>query len=218
MVRKLVIWGTGGHALVVADIIRLGGEYEIVGFLSDSDSSHYGSNFCKAPILGGREQLDNLISEGVKYLILGIGDCLTRLELAELARLKGLSLATAIHPRAVVASSASIAAGTVITAGAVINPSAKIGSNVIINTCASVDHESIIKDGVHIGPGVHLAGKVTIGRATWIGIGATVVDRVRVGSGTLIGAGAVVVNDIPDNVVAYGVPARVIREIVKNVN
>jgi acetyltransferase-like isoleucine patch superfamily enzyme len=51
-----------------------------------------------------------------------------------------------------------------------------------------------------------------VGRGAWIGIGATIIDRVRIGEYSVVGAGAVVVSDIPAGVVAYGVPATVIRE------
>jgi len=213
MISKLLIWGASGHALVVADIIRLQGIYEIVGLLDNVNPQRQGENFCGVPILGGQEQLDYSKDKGIEYIIFGFGDCQARLKLSELVVGKGFSLATAIHPKAIIAADVSIEPGTVIAAGAVVNPGTKIGQNVIINTCASVDHECVIEDGTHICPGVHLAGRVTVGRAACVGIGATVIDRVQIGAGAFIGAGAVVVSDIPDRVVAYGVPARVIRKI-----
>jgi UDP-N-acetylbacillosamine N-acetyltransferase len=100
-----------------------------------------------------------------------------------------------------------------LAAGSVVNPGATLGRNVIVNTCASVDHDCVLEDGVHISPGAHLGGGVTVGRGTWIGIGAVVRDHVMIGAGVTIGAGAVVVKDIPDGVMAYGVPARVVKEI-----
>jgi UDP-N-acetylbacillosamine N-acetyltransferase len=213
MTSKVLIWGASGHAVVVADIIRLQQIYEIVGFLDDMNPQRHGEDFCGVPILGGQEQLDSCKDKGIEYIIFGFGDCQARLKLSELILEKGFSLATAIHPTATIAGDVFIEAGTVIAAGAVVNPGAKIGQNVIINTCASVDHECVIEDGAHICPGVRLAGRVKVGRAAWVGIGATVIDRVQIGIGTFIGAGAVVVNDIPDGVVAYGIPARVIRKI-----
>ncbi|HEX7555273.1 MAG TPA: acetyltransferase, partial [Leptolinea sp.] len=159
--------------------------------------------------LGGEEQLDQLHEQGVNHLILGFGNCDARLKLAELIRSKGFQLVTAIHPNSIIASDVIIRPGTVIAAGAVINSGSLIGENVIINTSSSVDHECVIGDGAHICPGVHLAGKVSIGRATWVGIGSCVIDHLSIGSASLIGAGSVVVKDIPDNVVAYGNPAKV---------
>jgi UDP-N-acetylbacillosamine N-acetyltransferase len=214
--KKLAIWGASGHALVVADIINLNKIYEIVGVLDDVNLQRKGEEFCGVPILGGEEQLDFIKRDGVEYLILGFGNCQARLRLSELARSKGFLLATAIHPKTTISADVSIGVGSVIAAGTVINPGAKIGKNVIVNTCASIDHECVLEDGVHISPGVHLGGRVIVKRAAWVGIGATIVDRIQIGADTIIGAGAVVVHDIPDGVVAYGVPARVIRKIAAN--
>lgn len=212
MKRKLLIWGASGHASVIADIVRSRGEYELVGFLDDVNPKRAGEEFFGATILGGQDRLEYLQEEGVGTVILGFGNCKARLDLAGLVHERGLHLATAVHPQAVVAQDVGIGAGTVIVAGAVVNPGARIGENVIVNTCASVGHDCIVGDAVHIGPGVRLAGGAVVGQATWLGIGATIVDRVRIGAGSIIGAGAVVLDNIPDGVVAYGVPARVVRK------
>jgi len=66
---------------------------------------------------------------------------------------------------------------------------------------------------VRINAGARVSGNVTVGQATMIGAGVAIREGVRVGGYSLIGAGAVVVRDIPDRVVAYGVPARVMRAI-----
>jgi sugar O-acyltransferase (sialic acid O-acetyltransferase NeuD family) len=206
---KLIIWGASGHASVVADIVRREGKYKIIGFLDNVNPESRNKEFCGSIIIGGIEQLSRLRQAGVSNIIFGFGDCKDRLRLSQFVQKKGFSLATAIHPQAVVASDAEIGEGTVIAAGAVINPGTKIGTNVIINTCASVDHDCVIKNGAHICPGVHLGGKVRIGQAAWVGIGSTVIDHVHIGEYSLIGAGSVVVSDIPPKVLAYGVPARV---------
>lgn len=216
MQPKLLVWGTSGHARVVVDIILQGNHYEIFGFLDDGCSGQQGESFLGAPILGGQEQLDTLVAKSVEHIILGVGDSHARLSLSRLACEKGFILATAIHPSAVIASDVEIASGTVIAAGAVINPATRIGRNVIVNTSSSVDHDCVIEEGAHICPGVHLAGNVMVGRSTWVGIGSTVINRVRIGAGSMIGAGSVVICDIPDGVVAFGVPAKVIRKVENN--
>jgi len=216
---ELIIWGASGHARVVADIVRCENRYRIAGFLDDLHPERAGETFEGAPILGGREQLEKgggrLARQAggtpAPLVIIAFGDCTARLEAARFVIAKGLELATAIHPSAVIAASARIGAGSVVAANAVVNPGAVVGENAIINTAASVDHDCVIGDGVHICPGVHLAGNVRVGEASWIGIGATVADGRTIGGGTIIGAGAVVVEDIPGGVVAFGVPARVTR-------
>lgn len=54
---------------------------------------------------------------------------------------------------------------------------------------------------------------VNIGKNCWIGAGTLVLPGVSIGDNTVIGAGSVVTKDIPANVVAYGNPCRVVREI-----
>ena len=56
--------------------------------------------------------------------------------------------------------------------------------------------------------GVNLAGNVNIGPKSWIGIGSCVIENIKIGREVIVGAGSTVVNDLPDNVKAYGCPAR----------
>jgi len=207
----LVIWGTGGHARVVADIVRSGAEYEVVGFLDDLNPERQGQSFCEAPILGGKEKLNELVDQGVRRVILALGDNAARGRLAAEIVARGFVLARAIHPRATVASDVRIGGGTVIAAGAVVNPNVTLGENVIINTCASVDHDSVVGDVAHVSPGARLAGGARVGDEAWIGLGALVLEGRSVGARTVVGAGAVVTRDLPSDVVAYGSPAKVIR-------
>ncbi|MEX0774467.1 MAG: acetyltransferase [Phycisphaeraceae bacterium] len=210
---NLVIYGAGGHASVVADVVRQRGEHAIAGFLADQAHSEQRRVFCGAKVLGGGEQLATLRGQGITLVVVAVGDNAARLRLAEAVIAAGLELATAVHPGAIVAPDVSIGRGAVVAAGTVINPGSRLGANVIVNTGATVDHDNVIEDGAHVGPGVHLAGHVTVGRAAWLGIGAVVVQRVSIGAGSVIGAGAVVLHDIPADVVAYGVPARIVRAV-----
>jgi len=210
--KYLIVWGAGGHAEVVADIVQLDGKYRVAGFVDDVNPQRWGTSFCGATILGGEAALRDIRNRGIRHLILAFGDNASRLERAEWATSKGFAIATACHPRATIAKDVCIGPGTVVMAGAVINPSASIGQNVIINTSASVDHGCIIADGVHLCPGARLAGDVQVDRAAWVGIGVTVKEGIRIGAGATIGAGSVVLRDIPPGALAFGVPARVIRE------
>ena len=109
--KSLVIWGASGHAMVVADIVRLCGEYEIVGFLDDVNLDRHGTEFCGAVILGGLEQLDKLCQRGIKKIIFGFGKGEGRLRFSQVARQKGFDLVTAIYPRAIIANDAIIGSG-----------------------------------------------------------------------------------------------------------
>jgi len=212
---KLVIWGAGGHARVVADLVRRQTKYALAGFIDDAQPGRKGETFCEAKILGGRDALAQLRKQGVRKLLVAIGDNPTRLKCAAAARELGFELATVISPAADVAAGTKIGAGTVICSVAVVTPGVCLGDNVILNTACSVDHDCQIADGAHICPGAHLAGNVSVGRAAWIGIGSAVIEGIKIGDGALIGAGAAVVRDIPANVLAVGVPARVVRKLTR---
>ena len=54
---------------------------------------------------------------------------------------------------------------------------------------------------------------IRVGKGCWIGAHATLTAGVTIGPGSLVGAGAVVTKDIPSNVIAAGVPARVIKDL-----
>jgi acetyltransferase EpsM len=70
----------------------------------------------------------------------------------------------------------------------------------------------VVGDFVNLNPGAAAAGSTRLGEGCYIGAGATVIDKVSVGDWTIVGAGAAVVRDLPPNVTAVGVPARVIKQ------
>lgn len=209
----IVIWGASGHALVVADIVDNLGVYRIAGFIDNVNPERVGEVFRGSTILGGIEALDVCLNKGLKHLALAFGDCESRLNFGLRSLQMGFVLPPLIHPSAVIAGDVNVGEGTVIAANAVVNPAATIGRFVIVNTSASIDHECWVSDGAHICPGAHLGGRVMVGRATWLGIGAVVRDKAKIGDVSVIGAGSVVVGDIPDNCLAYGVPARVRSDV-----
>lgn len=190
--KKVVILGSGGHAHVIADIVKAEGN-SVVAFLDDD---------LKQPDCVGK------LSDYKKYLdcefIIGIGDENVREELSHLS----LKWHTAIHPSAIVSDSAKIGEGTVVMANAVINCRTIIGNHSIINSGSIVEHDNCVGNYVHISPKVALGGNVTIADKTWIGIGSTVINNVSICSNVMIGAGAVVVDNIKKAGTYFGIPAK----------
>src|SRR2546421_12128457 len=147
MQTKLVLWGASSHAIVIADIIRLRGDYEIVGFLDDISLHRHNTEFCGATILGGREQLDTLKDQNVRHLLMAFGNNRGRLRLSQLARSKGYALATAIHPMTAIAADAQVGEGTVIMAGAEGEARRREGGKTMIATIVRDGHKSGVQAG-----------------------------------------------------------------------
>ena len=89
------------------------------------------------------------------------------------------------------------------------------GSHVFIapNCCFTTAEHAI--DPEQRRAGIEIAKPITVGDNVWIGAGSTILAGVTIGDNTVIGAGSVVTKSIPANVVAVGVPCRVMREITE---
>lgn len=207
----IVVYGAGGHGHVVADILIAAGA-TVAGFVDDSSETRDWPG-AGLTILGDAEWLARQSQQEQISVALGVGDNFARETIANRCRACGIELLTAVHPRATVSRFAELGAGTVVMANAVINPGARIGEGAIVNTAAVVEHDCEIGAFAHLSPSSAMAGCAKIGRSSWLGIGAIISHGICVGSRSIIGAGAAVVRDIPDGVVAVGVPARVSRHL-----
>jgi len=196
---RIVIVGAGSQGAIVADILR----ERAVGFVDDLVP---GATVLGLPVLG---TIASLPEHPHDAIVVAIGDNRARRTLTESLVAQGERLATVIHPFTSIAPSAMIGEGCMISAGALVLPRATIGRGVLLNTKSSVDHDTVIGDFAHVSAGATVGGRAVIGEETLIALGATVISGVRVGARTVIGAGATVVRDIADDVVAFGVPARV---------
>ncbi len=211
--KPILIVGASGHSSVVIDIIEKEGRHSIVGLVDKN--MEIGSTLFGYPILGKEEE--DLPALAARHRIEGglvaIGDNWVRAQVVQRihAVCPELEFVAAIHPQSSIARGVSTGPGTVVMAGAILNTNARVGAHCIVNTNASLDHDGVMRDYSSLAPGAVAGGNVTIGCYSAVSLGAHIVHRRCIGDHSIVGAGATVLDDLPDYVVAYGTPARVIR-------
>jgi acetyltransferase EpsM len=196
----LIIYGGGGHAKSLIELIQAEGKYKIAGILDDNLSPF--STVLGIPVLGGGEKLIELYQGGIQQAINavgGIGNITPRLSIFERMKMIGFSFPTVIHPRAFVEPTAKVSAGSQLFFNAYVGSDVTVGFGSIINTGAIISHDCVLADFVNISPGAILAGGVVVGERVLIGMGVTINLNVKIGAGARIGNSAVVKADVPEN-------------------
>jgi sugar O-acyltransferase (sialic acid O-acetyltransferase NeuD family) len=217
MYRKtqIVILGGGGFGREVLWLLRsLDKEsLEVLGFI-DEDSKLHGKTLSDLPVLGGFEYLLEMQkAKNNLRVVCAVGEPARKKDLVSKARAVGIrNFLVAIHPSCQLSGFVEVGEGAVIAANSIITTQVTINTFVTINLGCTVGHDVVIGDYVTLAPGVHVSGHVILGEGVKLGTGAVILPGVRVGAWTIIGAGAVVTRDIPDNVTAVGVPAKVLKQ------
>lgn len=202
--KRLAVLGASGHGKVVADTAEVCG-WNTVVFFDDAWPEVLQNGAWT--VEGDSTALFDTPSlfDGV---IVAIGNNEIRAEKLGWLDEVAADVVSLIHPSACVSRYAEIGRGTVVMPGVVVNAGSFIESGVILNTGCSIDHDCLIRTSAHISPGARLAGGVEVGDHSWLGIGCSVKQGISIGRDVIVGAGAVVVSDLPDGVIAVGVPAK----------
>ena len=209
--REIVVVGGSGHAKVILDILEQANCYRVIGLVDSFKEP--GTTLMGYRVLGSEEQILELLRNGIIGGIVAIGHNWIRSRMVEriLQLAPDFEFISAIHPSARIGRDVEIGRGVAIMAGVSVNPGTRIGDFCFLNTNASVDHDNILGEYSCLQPNAATGGNVRIGAFSAISMGATIIHGVSIGRHTVIGAGSTVLSDIPDCVVAYGTPCRVIR-------
>ncbi|PSL44907.1 acetyltransferase EpsM [Chitinophaga niastensis] len=168
---NVVIYGAGGHANVVADLV-VSTQKILCGFFDDEAGEgnatvqQYGTHLFKEA-----------------RMIIGIGNNTVRQRIAYSVKHAFISL---VHPAACVVDSVKRGEGTVVLANAVIQANAVIGKHVIINAGVVIDHDAVIEDFVHIAPNAYIGGSAHIEKGAVVGAGAVISRFAKVKANTVV--------------------------------
>ena len=210
---NIVLFGAGGHAEVIVDMINIAGKHTVLGVITENGQEAL-STMGGVPVIGNDSELLFLSQEmQFNHGIIGIYDNYVRFNLKNriLDMLPNFEFVTVIHPHANISESAKIGEGSVIMGGVTINTGSLIGAHCVLNTNSSVDHHCVISNGASIGPGVNLGGHVKLGECSYVGIGSAISHNVSVGRHTVIGGMSYVNKDVGDLEIGYSSPYKKIK-------
>lgn len=206
--NPLILVGAGGLARETLAAAR--DSWKVLGFVDDNPALH-GQEVDGSPVIGPLDAIHDHPDAQVVICTARTTDLGSRKRISERLALPVERYATVVHPTASIAAGTVIGAGSVVLAFVVVTAPQEIGQHVVVMPHVTITHDDQVSSYVTFAARVALAGNVSVGEAAYLGSGALVREGLSVGAGALIGMGAVVLENVPDNEVWAGVPARRIR-------
>lgn len=218
----LVIFGTEGISkevlCVINDINRANyvKQFKFLGYIAEDDSD-VGKSIGNHKVVSS----DNMFNSFKhRFSVLGavipngFPDIKHKIYSKLLSDCEKLVFPNLISPKANVGDieSINLGIGNIICAGCTLTGNISIGNFNLFNINSTIGHDVGIDDYCVVNPLASISGKVSISEKVLIGAGSTVLQGLKIGEHSIIGAGSVVATDIPDNVVAYGNPCKVVRK------
>ncbi len=212
----LGICGAGGSGREVLEIARainnLDNRWSDIVFIETEDYLSKNNNQINAaPVYTLNAVLQNYGSEQVEFIV-SVGEPILRKKIAEEILGSGCRLATLIHPTVHIPDTTKIGNGVIICYNVFISCNVIIEDNVLVLPLSSVAHDSHIGKNTVIAGHSDIAGGVKIGSNTYIALNVCVRELVQIGSDVVASAGSAVLNDVPDNVIIHGNPAKAIMK------
>ena len=221
MTKDIIILGTGGNCIDILDTIndindsKQSDIYRCIGFLDDNelkqDQEYHGVKVL-GPLASANEYEDCIF-------VNGIGSTHNFWNKQNIISKTGIAddkFETIVHPTASVSRLCELGRGTVVFQNVTITSNVQIGNHVIVLPNSIISHDGIIGSYTCIAGGACISGFVEVGESCYIGTNATIRNNVKIGKYSLIGMGSVVLQDVPENTVVVGNPAKVIRNTISS--
>lgn len=197
------IFGRGAHGRVVEETMQDCG-VEALGFIDDASPE--------------TQRPEDVIREHPGAAVyVAIGSPPKRAAITRRLKAMGFSVAQAlVSPYAYVAPSVGLdglGAGTIVLPGAIIHTHARLGEGVLVNLQAVIHHDAVVEDYVTVSPQAQVCGRCFVGRGALVAVRACLMFPHELGENAILGADSVAHEDIPDNELWIGSPAKKRRDV-----
>ncbi len=202
--KNMILYGAGGHAYAVVELVRSLGEYTI--------ETLYDANPKTQEVLGIPVEKGSVLHTENLPMGISIGDNTIRKKIAD--ENAQAIFPSFVHKTVVQYPSVCIGKGSMVLPGVILDASVTIGNFAIINNHATISHNVSIGDFSHVAINAAVCGGASVGEGTLIGAGSVVLPNVSVGKWAVVGAGAIVTKNVPDHTVVYGNPAKITKNLL----
>jgi UDP-perosamine 4-acetyltransferase len=213
--KNIAVFGAGNQGRVALEVFHAAGR-RVAAFLDDGKSATH-AEISGTPVHKPAEFFAQHTPDDVEVFI-AVGNAETRITIGNKLRAEGYSIADAVHPSAILSSTAKLGRGVLVCAGAFVGVDATLCDYAVLNTGGSIDHDGVIGLGAYVAPGVTSAGDVHIGEKSFVGVGAVLGPNVVIGDEAVVAAGSVVLGHVSPGTMVAGAPARLVRKLQTPLN
>ena len=214
--KKVIVLGGSGIGVSVASIVDLDPNATMMGYLNDLEpcGSMIGK-YTKFPVLGSSEKIREYLQDPEIYFTIAYSGMQREKDVYEKIldmNIPEERLYSAVHPSAVIPQGfCKVGQGVIINALSQVGVDSEISNHCMLFANSYLGHDSFMDKLSHLASNAVVGSYVRIGRAVHVGMNAVIREHVKIGDYSLIGAGSVVLNDVPENCIVAGNPARILR-------
>jgi acetyltransferase EpsM len=215
--KKVIILGGLGNGSVIANAIidanqRGFNELEFAGFLNDREKKN--SKIEGLPVIGKLSDVKDFLEKGFYFIntIYRIEGQQERIEFFQNLHIPKTALATFIHPLAYIAPNVELGTGSVIMPNSSISSGTKFGKCCLVMVGATIGHNNSIGDHCHFAAQSCTSSYIKIAEGVHIGLNACVRETLSIGKNSTLGMGSVLLQNIGNDEIWAGNPARFIRK------
>lgn len=212
--NKLLLVGGGGHCKSVLDTLLEQNTYTDIAIADDNIEPQ--TRVMGVPVIGNCDDLHQYFLSGFEqaFITIGsIGNPQLRVDIFTRLVDMGFHIPNIFDKTSTVSGFASLGRGIFAGKNSVINAAAQVGDGAIINTSVIVEHDCFVGAFAHISSGTVLCGNVHIGERTHIGANSVIKQGLMIGADAMIGMGSVVSLNLPEKIVAFGNPCKIVRSV-----